>query len=218
MVTLPHPPSSVAHASSMIELASIFEPWCNIAHLERSLDAELMQESEALSQLEWDGLSTILPGKGDADGVDGSALGPEFQRTFGRAMPKLQGDIVFLSELLRDLTGADRIGVRLMRLLKPACPNLHFDRVGLRLVTTYSGPGTEYLPDRWAKGDPRSSANLSGRKLLGSVHETVRTSCAGDVLFLKGTLWEGNEEHGAVHRSPAFPSSEPRVVTTLDPL
>jgi hypothetical protein len=202
----------------MIELASIFEPWCNIAHLERGLDGELTQESEALSELKWDDLSIILPGNGEADGVDGSALGPKFEREFGRAMPALQQDIVFLSELLRDLTGADRVGVRLMRLLKPACPNLHFDRVGLRLVTTYSGPGTEYLPDRWTPGDPRSSANLPGRKLLGSVHEPVRTSSAGDVVFLKGTLWEGNEEHGAVHRSPQFPSSEPRVVATLDPL
>ena len=218
MVTTPHPPTSVARAESLIELASIFEPWCNIAHLGRSLDHVLADESNALAKIEWDDICTILPGNGASEGVDGTPLYAEFNRTFGRELPALRGDILFLSELLRDLTGADRIGVRLMRLLKPACPNLHFDRVGLRLVTTYSGPGTEYLPDRWAEGDPRSSINLPNRELQRAVHESVTTSSAGDVLLLKGTLWEGNEKHGAVHRSPEFCSSEPRVVATLDPL
>ncbi len=218
MVTSSHPPTSVARADSLVELASIFEPWCNIAHLRRSLDADLVAESEGLAHGNWDGFSTVLPSDGDGDGVDGSPLRTQFAHTFKRELPALRDDILFLSELLRDLTGANAIGVRVMRLLKPACPNLHFDRVGLRLVTTYRGPGTEYVPDRWTAGDPGSSPNPRGRERLDALEESVRTSRAGDVVLLKGTLWEGNEAHGAIHRSPAFDSSEPRIVATLDPL
>ena len=218
MVISPFPTTSVAHADSLLELASIFEPWCNMAHLQRSLDPGLLEEAESLARIEWDGFSLVLPGNGADDGVDGDALAPELARTFKRQLPALEGDILFLAELLRDLTGADSIGVRLMRLEKPACPNLHFDRVGLRLVTTYRGPGTEYVPDRWTADGPAASPNLREGKGLTAIEEPVRTSGAGDVLLLKGTLWEGNEEHGAIHRSPAFNSSEPRIVATLDPL
>ena len=74
MVTTPHPPTSVARAESLIELASIFEPWCNIAHLGRSLDHVLADESNALAKIEWDDICTILPGNGASEGVDGTPL------------------------------------------------------------------------------------------------------------------------------------------------
>jgi len=34
--------------------------------------------------------------------------------------------------------------------------------------------------------------------------------------LLKGTLWDGNENMGLVHRSPVVPDNEKRLVLTLD--
>ena len=38
----------------------------------------------------------------------------------------------------------------------------------------------------------------------------------GDVAILKGELWEGNENAGLVHRSPALTTDERRLLLTLD--
>jgi hypothetical protein len=40
---------------------------------------------------------------------------------------------------------ADQVGFRLLSLSHPMCPGFHVDRVNLRLVYTYAGPGTEWL-------------------------------------------------------------------------
>ena len=37
-----------------------------------------------------------------------------------------------------------------------------------------------------------------------------------DVVLLKGEAWEGNEQNGAVHRSPMPIAGESRLLLTLD--
>jgi len=39
---------------------------------------------------------------------------------------------------------------------------------------------------------------------------------AGDVAFLKGEHWDGNENKGLVHRSPIVNENENRLLLTLD--
>lgn len=85
-----------------------------------------------------------------------------------------------------------------------ACRQFHFDYLRVRLIVTYSGPGTEWVPEegvnrlaldhRWARAE------------LANAHiakpETVRQAHTGDVLLLKGAAWPENGARGAVHRSP----------------
>ncbi len=99
------------------------------------------------------------------------------------------------------------------------CPKFHVDRVPCRLVTTYQGIATEWLPHevvdrtklgRGSLGQPDDRTGLYQNK-----HEIQQLGC-GDVALLKGVLWEGNEHAGLVHRSPALPRGDKRLLLTLD--
>lgn len=76
------------------------------------------------------------------------------------------------------------------------CPRFHVDHVPARLICTYAGPGSEWLtaPDA----------------------VQVEQLSTGYVAVLKGERWLGNEGHGLVHRSPAVPAGQRRLMLTLD--
>jgi hypothetical protein len=59
----------------------------------------------------------------------------------------LVADVARLAELLDDLVEAPEIGLRLRALSHEMCPRFHVDRVPLRLLCTYAGPGTEWLAE-----------------------------------------------------------------------
>ncbi|WP_119394754.1 DUF1826 domain-containing protein [Salinibius halmophilus] len=105
---------------------------------------------------------------------------------------KLSEDIWLLADMYSSLFELENIGVRLQPLERAMCPKFHCDRVPVRLITTYGGPGTEFM------------------------HQPVKQIHSGDVALLKGTAWEGNEENGVIHRSPAVANDEFRLVLTLD--
>jgi Protein of unknown function (DUF1826) len=106
-------------------------------------------------------------------------------------------DLELLVELYADLIGARGIGMRLVATGTPTCPRFHFDRVGLRLICTYAGPGTEILCGR------DQTSERIGRFAIA---------------FLKGDDWPGNLGRAIVHRSPPLAPGERRVFVTLDAL
>jgi hypothetical protein len=131
-------------------------------------------------------------------------------------------DIEHLVELFRDLFEPEGLGLRLRTLEKAMCPRFHVDKVPVRLVCTYGGPGTEWLPNdaadraklgHGACGLPDAKSGL----ILDPA--AVRSMPAHAVGLLKGTLWEGNAGRGAIHRSPKPTPEQPRrLLLTLDPL
>lgn len=102
-------------------------------------------------------------------------------------------DVARLVELFATLTDAQGVGIRLETTDRQTCPKWHTDRVGLRLMTTYTGPGTE-----WLDGDATHRAST------------------GDVLIAKGELWP-SAPGACVHRSPD-PQGATRLLLTLDEL
>lgn len=121
-------------------------------------------------------------------------------------------DVSWLGELYRDLTEADELGLRLHASDRSMCPGFHVDRVGLRLVCTYAGLGTEWLQES------QVAREALARKAPGQVHRggPIERMEAGEVGLLKGESWPGNEGRGAVHRSPALPPGHTRVLLTID--
>ncbi|MBV4489170.1 DUF1826 domain-containing protein [Pseudomonas oryzicola] len=115
-------------------------------------------------------------------------------------------DVNWLLAAYTCLVGARRIGLRLRVLAGPMCPRFHVDNVPLRLLTTYAGPGTEWLPMQ-----ARGSIDL--RTGQSSVDNIQRLQ-AGDVAVLKGEKWHGNEGAGLMHRSPA--EQQGRLLLSLD--
>jgi len=110
-------------------------------------------------------------------------------------------------------------GLRLTVLDRAMCPKFHVDRVPCRLVTTYQGLATEWLPhhmvnrEKLGAGSCGQPDNKSG---LFKRQQDVQQIDCGDVAILKGELWEGNENAGLVHRSPTLSIGENRLLLTLD--
>lgn len=56
-------------------------------------------------------------------------------------------DVEAVCRLYADLVELRQIGFRLTYRESAICPKFHVDRVGIRLVCTYHGQGTEWLED-----------------------------------------------------------------------
>ena len=112
-----------------------------------------------------------------------------------------------------------RVGLRLTVLNRAMCPKFHVDRVPTRLVTTFQGIATEWLPHQavnreklglGSNGKPDSESGLYKNS------QDIQQLRCGEVALLKGELWEGNENAGLVHRSPALSADKSRLLLTLD--
>ena len=120
-------------------------------------------------------------------------------------------DVAWLVQAYACLLDAKRIGLRLRALDGAMCPRFHVDHVPLRLITSYAGPGSQWL----AEGElPRQL--LGGSQALLSEGAVVEQIGCGHVALVKGERWVGNEGRGLIHRSPALPAGERRLLLTLD--
>jgi hypothetical protein len=94
------------------------------------------------------------------------------------------------------------------------CRRFHFDQNHSRLLCTYVGAGTLWVP----------AANVNRQSLLGSgVNEDivldplhVYQAQTLDVLILKGEEYPNNILGGAVHRSPTIKEGENRLLLRID--
>jgi hypothetical protein len=140
-------------------------------------------------------------------------------KSFNNNMAEVSEDIAELVDMFCYLFELKEVAMRLKVLDQAMCPKFHVDRVPCRLVTTYQSKASEWLPHEvldhtklgWASnGLPDSKSGL-----YQSESDIQQMDC-GDVALLKGTLWEGNENAGLVHRSPVLPANVKRLVLTLD--
>lgn len=120
-------------------------------------------------------------------------------------------DVAWLVRAYACLLDARRIGLRLRALDGAMCPRFHVDHVPLRLITSYAGPGSQWL----AEGDlPRQL--LGAEEALPREGAVIEQIGCGHVALVKGERWVGNEGRGLIHRSPALPAGERRLLLTLD--
>lgn len=128
-------------------------------------------------------------------------------------------DAAQLVRLFCDLFELERVGLRMATLDTAMCPRFHFDRVVCRLVTTYVGVATEWLPfdsvDRQKLGHGNNGLPDDKSGVYANVKDIQQLS-AGDVGLLKGENWQGNEGAALVHRSPRPPADAKRLLLTLD--
>ena len=128
-------------------------------------------------------------------------------------------DVANLVNMFCCLFELKRAGLRLAVLDCAMCPRFHVDKVPCRLLTTYRGIGTEWLPHLVADrsklgfGNQGKSDNDSG--LFKSV-ANIEQLTLGDVALLKGEAWRGNQGAGLIHRSPQLAIQERRLLLTLD--
>ena len=120
-------------------------------------------------------------------------------------------DVSWLVSAFACLLGARRIGLRVRVLDKAMCPRFHVDHVPVRLITTYSGIGSQ-----WLKEGVMDRRQLGKPKAEPTDDSLIEQITSGDVALFKGEKWHGNEGSGLIHRSPQPARGERRLILTLD--
>ncbi len=144
---------------------------------------------------------------------------PVLEGVSDHARQAFTDDLALLCEMYVCLFDIQAIGLRLNQLSRAMCPRFHVDHLVCRMVCTYWGAGTEWLPESSVN---RSALGVAATSSEAGVPDTqtgdgnVQQLGPGWVALLKGEKWPGNEGRGLVHRSPAASPDQPRLVVTLD--
>lgn len=102
--------------------------------------------------------------------------------------------------------------VRIERCEDDSCRLFHVDRTALRLICTYLGPGTQWLPEgAFVRGALGCGCNNHVRDWT-----VLQQLAPGQVAVMKGEGYRGNAGRGLVHRSPPASPRHPRVVLVVD--
>lgn len=203
-------------------LARIYEDAISIAIWQRQLSQEVECYVDEL----------LRKSKTIALKLSGSPeqLMEEIQRVFPPALISEQSACVSAAAFYADihnvldmfccLFDAKILGLRINTLEHAMCPRFHTDNVGTRLITTYYGLATEWLPNQLADRSALGNEFASKMNTPGAItasEKNIQRMAAGDVALFKGELWEGNEGRGIIHRSPAPTTQQPkRLVVTCD--
>jgi Protein of unknown function (DUF1826) len=142
-----------------------------------------------------------------AEAVQGLLAG--FEGGLGRV--RLTTELLSLIDLFATLSDSQRVGVRMVATERRTCPRFHADAVGLRLLCTWVGEGTEWVAEEEVIRPDTGSA--AGPVRAGAAVHQMPPFAVG---VFKGDLWPGNDGCGAVHRSPQ-PTGW-RVFVSLDGL
>jgi Protein of unknown function (DUF1826) len=123
-------------------------------------------------------------------------------------------DLLGLIAHARGLAPQAAVRVRIETKVNDGCRLFHTDNVPLRMICTYRGPGTQWLPER-----------IFDRAELGRGNNdfvldwsAVRELDTGDVAVMKGLRFPGSTTDALVHRSPLASPAQPRVVVVIDVL
>ena len=193
-------------------LTNIYQKDTNIVIWQRQLSPALQNSVNAFlqSQPDFQASMTVTPQ---------TVLSSIAEVMGGDGQSELSENIAELVDIFCCLFDLRRTGLRLTALNRAMCPKFHVDRVPCRLVTTYQGVATEWLPHKsvnreklgmGSQGKPDSESGLY------QCRQDIQKLGCGDVALLKGELWEGNENAGLVHRSPAVSVNQHRLLLTLD--
>ena len=182
-----------------VELVSVARP----ASASLEALAEKLFASRQVVQAQWEQAATDTDAPLDALSVSIDA---------DRIRP-LSEEITLASDVLSELVGCERVGIRVTTLRGPMCPRFHADQVPCRMLITVRGPGTEWI-----------ASDEVNRALLASRHTDappirdggdIKHLAAGNWSLLKGGAWDG-QFGGVVHRSPH--GAEERLLLSLDPV
>ena len=203
----------VLGTARLADIPQIFAANVQILHWQRPLPAGI---DNYLAQMAADGLLR-LGYRGELAAGESPTLAA-WPAGAGRQV--LEADIALLADLYATLLDCPRVGWRVEVLYKAMCPRFHVDRTGIRLVTTWRGAGTEWLAEADADRSKLGAASggLPDEQSGLMCENKVGRSVTGDVVLLKGSLWQGNAGRGAIHRSPACRDTMPRVMLALDAL
>jgi len=193
----------------IVGLSAIYTPGVRVVAWRRALPEALSAYAAGLVARRpcLERACTVMPGQALAAPLDLPGEASE-----GRAA--LLDDVQQLTQIFADLTGDHQLGLRLRVLDGTMCPKWHVDRLRVRLICTYLGPGTEWL--EVVDGVERSpSPRILG---LSSGLAPDHSLSPGWVGLFKGASASEDGHDAAVHRSPSVPEGGARLLLTLEGL
>ena len=197
------------HSEALGDFAAIYDSDVELINVARPETKALTALAEQLSTDRQVVAAQWQQAHDDADATL-RELSPHIEEEGVRA---LNEEILELGDVLHTLLGCERIGVRLATLNMPMCPRFHVDQIPCRLLSTISGPATQWIPNDDVDRD--LFANRNDDTLPVRPGKTFQQLSAGSWALLKGGSWDDSFS-GVVHRSPH--QSDERLLLSLDPI
>ena len=194
-------------------LTNIFQDDTNIAIWQRVLSNHLLISAKKILE-KWPTIKV-------SEVVTPEEVNKPIENIFGsdHQWTILCKDITRLVDIFCNLFGLKHARLRLTTLDHAMCPRFHVDRIPCRLITTYQGVATEWLPNVLADRSKLGTGNRGEpdeRSGLFDSTTNIQKMSRGDVALLKGEAWKGNFGAGLIHRSPQLPLDSGRLLLTLD--
>lgn len=125
----------------------------------------------------------------------------------------LREDIIASLNLFQQITKAATYRLYLASVSSNMCRRFHTDINHLRMLCTYAGPATLWLPDEAA--DQNASRNGRGNQEIVIDEDQIQQARTGDIVILKGALYpDGNP---ILHRSPGIEKNgDKRLLLRID--
>ena len=114
--------------------------------------------------------------------------------------PALLDDAFALLDLFQEVTNASSFRLLLATVRTDMCRKFHTDINSLRMLCTYTGPGTLWLPDEVV--DPKALRAKGNDLELGIDPRHIQQAQNGEVIILKGALYP--DANPILHRSPTI--------------
>ncbi len=197
--------ANAAMVSSLEELSEIHRKQKNIAICEREV-ADISNEAKSLLDLNFQ-----LKCTGSKPEIL-EALSARLEEQSCKA-PLLGADIDGLLSIFQKIASADSMRFGLFVVQSDMCSRFHSDVNDLRMLCTYSGQGTLWLPNEAVN----HRAHWSGKDNdeIVAKPKLIQRANAGDVLILKGALYP--EAEAVIHRSPGIgDTNEKRLLLRVD--
>lgn len=199
-------PGHVVRCRAGGHLRAIHDPAVTLAIWQRRLPPALVRGIDRFTVADWPGVRLATT----ADTVRG-----DLGRTAARHLPApMAADIARMVRLYAGMVATRTVALRLDAVADDGCAYFHVDHVGVRLLCTYRGAGTLWLPDDAVN---RTALGTGNNDAVSAGPGRVRSLATGHVALAKGEAWPGNRGRGLVHRSPpADAKGPPRLLLVLD--
>ena len=126
----------------------------------------------------------------------------QLSKDLGTDAEDLVKDAAELLANFKHFSGAASFRFLLATVKTDMCRKFHTDINDLRLLCTYSGPGTLWLTEE--NTNRRALGAYGGTESIVRDEKQIRQAETGDVLVLKGAVYPKDKTKAVVHRSPTI--------------
>ncbi len=190
------------------DLAVIHDPEVNLAIWPRDLPSDLRAQLDTVATSDLPDLRLTLPASA------ASAAVTQALASLTTDWTALAADLRQVLALYLAIVPTPTIEVRIERVTTDLCQRWHTDNVGIRLLTTYRGPGTHWADNAWVRRDALGPSGLDNDAIVPP-QAPRQVLARGAIALLKGCAQGAT---GIVHRSPPLDGSGlSRLLVVIEP-